>query len=83
MLVFLVTYVVPQFAKLYEDMGAQLPAITLIMLNIGNHAQRYFPLVSGWRGGRVAGFWQWKKTDRGAERIDRAILSLPCWGKYG
>src|SRR5579862_6476485 len=42
MLVFLVTFVVPQFAKLYDEMGASLPAITLIMLNVGNHAQRYF-----------------------------------------
>src|SRR5205814_468664 len=43
MLVFLVTYVVPQFAKLYEDLNAQLPMITLVMLNIGTHAQRYAP----------------------------------------
>src|SRR5690349_15540671 len=32
MLVFLVTYVVPQFAKLYSDLNAQLPSITLLML---------------------------------------------------
>ena len=45
MMIFLVTYVVPQFAKLYEDMHAQLPAITLVMLNIGTHAQAYAPFV--------------------------------------
>src|SRR5260370_13088351 len=45
MLVFLVTYVVPQFAKLYEDLHAQLPTITLFMLEIGTHAQRYAPIV--------------------------------------
>src|SRR6202171_3101024 len=33
MLIFLVTYVVPQFAKLYSDLNAQLPAITLLMLD--------------------------------------------------
>lgn len=86
MLVFLVTYVVPQFAKLYEDMNAQLPAITLLMLNIGTHAQKYAPVA-----GIVAVVvgvlaWQWKKTDRGAETIDRSILKLPLlgdiWLKY-
>src|SRR5579862_583699 len=46
MMVFLVTYVVPQFAKLYEEMNAQLPAITLLMLNIGTHAQRYGPIAA-------------------------------------
>src|SRR5438874_8699277 len=33
MLIFLVTYVVPQFAKLYSDLNAQLPAITNVMLD--------------------------------------------------
>src|SRR5215831_12916288 len=40
MLVFLVTYVVPQFAKLYSDLNAQLPSITLLMLEMGTHAQK-------------------------------------------
>src|SRR4051812_32287267 len=44
MLVFLVTYVVPQFAKLYQDLDAQLPVVTLFMLEIGTHAQRYGPV---------------------------------------
>ena len=35
MLVFLVTYVVPEFAKLFENLNAQLPTITVIMLAIG------------------------------------------------
>ena len=86
MLVFLVTYVVPQFAKLYEDMNAQLPAITLLMLDVGTHAQKYAPVA-----GIVAVVvgvlaWQWKKTDRGAETVDRSILKLPLlgdiWLKY-
>ena len=86
MLVFLVTYVVPQFAKLYQDMDAQLPAITLLMLNIGTHAQKYAPVagivvvVLGLAG------WQWKKTDRGAETVDRGVLKMPLlgdiWLKY-
>src|SRR5271154_1826052 len=45
MLVFLVTYVVPQFAKLYQDMDAQLPLITTFMLDIGTHAQTYLPIL--------------------------------------
>lgn len=80
MLIFLVTYVVPQFAKLYSDLNAQLPSITLLMLNIGTHAQRYAP--AGLVGLVIAGFllWRWKDSDRGAEQIDRALLSLPLVG---
>jgi len=86
MLIFLVTYVVPQFAKLYENLNAQLPAITLVMMAIGVNAQKYAPaalvvlvilLVAGWR---------WKGTDKGAEMIDRAFLRMPLigqiWLKY-
>jgi type IV pilus assembly protein PilC len=86
MLIFLVTYVVPQFAKLYQDMDAQLPAITLLMLEIGTHAQAYLPILLIALALAVFLFFQWKKTDRGAEQFDRAILKLPLlgdiWLKY-
>jgi type IV pilus assembly protein PilC len=81
MLVFLVTYVVPQFAKLYEDMNAQLPAITLLMLALGNHAQRYAPILGVVVVALAVLLWQWKKTDSGAETIDRTILKLPLLGE--
>src|SRR5271155_3183092 len=58
-----------------------LVTVVLIMLNIGNHAQRYFPLFGIAVVISVLAFWQWKKTDRGAERIDRAILALPLLGE--
>jgi type IV pilus assembly protein PilC len=80
MLVFLVTYVVPQFAKLYEDLNAQLPAITLFMLNIGTHTQRYAPAGVIGIIVIVLLLWRWKSSDRGAEAIDRALLSLPLVG---
>ena len=86
MLIFLVTYVVPQFAKLYQDMDAQLPAITLIMLNVGTHAQRYAPIAALVVVVGVLLLWQWKRTDGGAETVDRGILRMPLlgdvWLKY-
>jgi len=86
MFIFLVTYVVPQFAKLYSDLNAQLPAITTLMLAIGTHAQRYAPFVLV--GLALVAFllWRWKSTDRGAESIDHAIHKFPLigdiWLKY-
>ena len=86
MLVFLVTYVVPQFAKLYEDLNAQLPSITLLMLEMGTHAQRYAPILAAVAGITIFLLWRWKATDRGAETIDRATHHLPVigdiWMKY-
>src|ERR1700690_2470031 len=80
MFIFLMIYVVPQFAKLYEDLHAQLPAITLFMLDVGTHMQQYAPFAAV--GITTAGFliWRWKATDRGAEQIDRAVLGSPVIG---
>ncbi len=86
MMIFLVTYVVPQFATLYKDMDAQLPAITMFMLDLGTHAQSYLPIFGVAVVIAIVLFFQWKKTDRGAEQLDRAILGLPLlgdiWLKY-
>jgi type IV pilus assembly protein PilC len=86
MFIFLVTYVVPQFAKLYSDLNADLPAITTVMLEIGTHAQQYAPIGVGVLA--IVGFllWRWKATDRGAESIDKVTHKLPLvgdiWLKY-
>lgn len=86
MLVFLVTYVVPQFAKLFENLNAKLPTITVIMLAVGTNAQEYAPYFLIGLVVVVAALWRWKNSDQGAERIDRVILSLPLlgdiWLKY-
>jgi type IV pilus assembly protein PilC len=86
MLVFLVTYVVPEFAKLFENLNAQLPAITVMMLAVGTHAQKYLPLITGSVVLILIVFWRWKATDRGAEQLDALILKLPLlgdiWLKY-
>src|SRR6266496_693438 len=86
MFVFLVTYVVPQFAKLYADLNAQLPAITLLMMNIGTHAQQYAPSAAVGLVVATILIWRWKATDRGADAIDRATHQLPVvgdiWLKY-
>ena len=80
MVTFLFTYVVPKFAELFNSLDAQLPSITLFMLAVGQNSQKYAPFILV--GLVIAGFllWRWKSTDRGADRIDRFILSLPLLG---
>src|SRR5579872_1103685 len=81
MVMFLFTYVVPKFADLFNSLDAKLPVITVFMLNVGVSSQKYAPFVGV--GLIVAGFlfWRWKETERGADRIDRVILSLPLLGE--
>ena len=81
MIVFLVTYVVPEFAKLFENLNAKLPAITVLMLAVGTRAQKLAPFLAIGTILIVAFFWRWKNTDRGAERIDSVILRMPLLGE--
>jgi type IV pilus assembly protein PilC len=80
MMVFLVTYVVPQFAKLFENLGAKLPTITVIMLAIGTAAQKYVVFFVAGLALIIFLLWRWKNTDRGAEIIDGALMAFPLLG---
>src|SRR6201984_3717047 len=63
MVVFLVTYVVPEFAKLFENLGATLPTITVIMLAIGVAAQKYVLFFVAGVAALIFLLWRWKNTD--------------------
>jgi type IV pilus assembly protein PilC len=80
LVVFLVTYVVPEFAKLFDNLGAKLPTITVFMLTIGIAAQKYAVFALAGLVAIAFLIWRWKNTDRGAERIDRVLLGMPVLG---
>jgi len=80
MVMFLFTYVVPKFADLFNSLDAKLPAVTLFMLSVGVNAQKYFPVLAIGLVVAVFVLWQWRKTDRGGDQVDRVILSLPLLG---
>jgi type IV pilus assembly protein PilC len=80
MVMFLFTFVVPKFADLFNSLDAKLPSITLFMMAIGVYAQKYFPFIVIGLALTVFLLWQWRKTDRGGDQIDRFILSLPLLG---
>jgi type IV pilus assembly protein PilC len=84
--IFLITFVVPRFAQLYDQLGTKLPAVTVFMLDLGREAQQYGIYVGVVVG--IVGFllYRWSKTDAGANLIDRIRIALPVigsvWLKY-
>ena len=72
MLVFLVTYVVPEFAKLFENLNAQLPTITVIMLAVGTQGAEVCSLPGDRGGGcgRAVLALEEHGPRRGAHRCD-------------
>ncbi len=87
MLTFLMTYVVPQFANLYAQIGeGGLPPLTTFMLSVGLAIRHYFPLIIAGLVLAVFGAWRWKKSASGAARLDSVRLGMPVlgpiWLKY-
>lgn len=86
LIVFLITYVVPNFAELYHSMQAQLPMATQVLIEIGTTSRNY--VLLGLLGVIVAAvaFRFWSKTPSGQERMDRVRLRTPIvgeiWIKY-
>lgn len=78
--IFLITFVVPRFAQLYEQLGTQLPALTTFLLSLGQNAQRYGIYLAIVLGGLGFLFYRWTKTDSGASAVDRVRISLPIFG---
>jgi type IV pilus assembly protein PilC len=80
-LVFLVTFVVPRFAALYQDLGAELPAITVFILSFGVGVQKYAWLIFGSLVVLVLTLQRWRRSRAGQERIDRVRLRMPLLGQ--
>ncbi len=79
--IFLITYVVPSFATLYDQMGSHLPALTVDLLAFGKGAQHQGPWVA--LGLVVVGFAarRYARTDRGRDLVDAVRIYLPIFGK--
>ena len=84
--IFLITFVVPRFAQLYEQLGTSLPALTVFLLDLGHNAQQYGVYFAAALGVLGFIFFRWMKTDAGAAAIDKVRISLPVigpvWLKY-
>jgi general secretion pathway protein F len=79
--VFLMTFVIPRFASIFQDLGTAIPLPTLILLDASAVVQRYWWLlalvtVGGLLAGRMA-----LSTARGRLGADRLLLRLPVVGE--
>ena len=73
----LVAFIVPVFAKVFKDFGGKLPAITQVTVNISHlvTGRWYVCILGGY--GIVYLFRRWKKSARGREQWDRFKLKIP------
>jgi type IV pilus assembly protein PilC len=83
---FLISFVVPRFAQLYEQIGTKLPGLTLFLLAVGQDAQHYGLYILA--ALVLIGYLvvRWAKTDSGGLAIDKLRVNMPLlgsvWLKY-
>jgi type IV pilus assembly protein PilC len=77
----LLIYVVPQFEELFRGFGADLPAFTLMVLNLSDFVQANGLFIAAGIFAFVSGFIYIKKRSPGLQRaMDRVMLKLPAIG---
>ena len=76
----LITFVIPQFSKLFEEMGAALPIPTQIMLGLSSLIIDYWPALILSFTGCIAAFNLYLRTNSGRLKWDGMLLKLPLFG---
>jgi len=80
LVIFLVTYVVPNFAELYASMQAELPPLTQVLIAVGLATKNYLLVGVAGAAAATAGFSLWVRGERARARLDGFKLRLPIFG---
>ena len=78
--IFMLWKVIPVFGGIYQELGAELPAITAFVLALSRFVQRFIIFIFLGLVGLVFFFNRWKKTPPGRESVDRTMLKIPIMG---
>lgn len=79
-IIFMMTFVIPVFATMFAQLGAELPLPTKIVLALSEFTRRYVLLILAALIGLVFALRAWYRTDRGSRVIDRLMLKIPVVG---
>lgn len=77
--VFLLSYVVPVFANVYEQLRAPLPAPTRMLMGISKVVKKWWWLIIGLFFGSIAFYRYYKETPKGRPVVDRIKLQMPIF----
>lgn len=78
--IFLLSYVVPNITQLFVKMNQQLPLPTRLLMGVSNAVQTWFIPVLALPCVLAMGVYGLNKTRDGKQRMDRIRLALPLFG---
>lgn len=74
-------FIIPTFAGIFEQLGAELPAFTQMLVNLSSALRSPFSIVLiGILIASIFLFIQYYKTPHGRRQVDRLILKIPLFG---
>ncbi|OGW14706.1 MAG: pilus assembly protein PilC [Nitrospirae bacterium GWA2_42_11] len=79
-IVVLLVWVIPIFAKMFMDFGGVLPLPTRMVIGASNFMANNIIYIAGAAGALVFGLHRYYKTQNGRRTIDRLVLVLPIFG---
>jgi len=73
-------FVIPTFAKMFDEFGSALPTPTLMVINLSNFLKSYFFAIVGAIFFLVVIFKKYYATEKGRLLVDRLLLKIPVFG---
>jgi len=78
--IFMLWKVIPVFGGIYQELGAELPGLTALVLALSRFVSRFIIVIIIGLVALVIVFRQWRKTSSGREVVDRSMLKFPIMG---
>ncbi len=79
--VFMLWKVIPVFASIFLELGAELPFLTSLVLSLSVFIQKYILFMVLGVIGLIFGLRYWRKTVSGRKIVDKFLLRMPLFGK--
>ncbi len=78
--IFMLTFVIPTFAQMFKDLGADLPLPTKIVMMLSDFVRGYILLIIAGMIGAVMALRSYYRTEGGRATIDALMLKTPVFG---
>src|SRR3990172_1899333 len=79
-IIFMMIFVIPTFAKMFEGLGADLPLPTKVIMLLSEFTQKYILFMIGAIAAAIYGINRYYNTDQGSKVIDAFLLKVPVLG---
>lgn len=76
----MLTFVIPSFMTMFEDLDSELPVTTKAILAVSNSLKNYWYIYIIVVVGIVVGIQMYKRTDDGRHNLDKLKLKIPVFG---